>query len=542
MTDSRLNENVCESSAPIPGIRGVSAADGSDVWYQKGSGSHPPISWGRGLLAGDLILWPTSRRIYALRQIDGEQETTPTLLTGIPTGNLAFAGGAFLVTDRHFLHVLLPPKDEPKKDPKPMPRSTQGARVKIKRVIAHAPKLSLPLKQKWKQELGEGHFLLPADEQKASLIFSCSREGMLSCHDVATFERRWQRLLPFAVSWVALTEKLVFVAGQKGVVSLDREKGAERWRFFAPLQYRSRNAPALSDFRLSRDGLMLYFLQRGRRLFALESSTGKSLWMRQCSGAFLESPHRPFLIEKFELFSDAILVSMLERRRWLLDPKTGESLQEWTDAPGEIRLIREKSGFKIPNQTTLSGQAPRLVDGRFLIVGRNIGWTIHLLKGGKEIWDRPLFLRNDPKESLSWDDESVYLVESGQLRSFSLRDGRRRWSVSLPTIRSSWTTIRNGELILTVPGSRPRSRFSFRLALGAVEWNWRTSSEVKPGLGMPLLIHESRTGKLLQKWNLETSVPVGGSDNLTPQLVFTDQGLVIVDRNRIYRFELSRDQ
>src|SRR5262249_47703582 len=77
------------------GLRAVGAGDGTDArgWMlpDDGGGLTPR---GRGLLIGDLVLWPTARKpygVFAVRQRDGRQADNPTLLHRIPSGNLLFA-------------------------------------------------------------------------------------------------------------------------------------------------------------------------------------------------------------------------------------------------------------------------------------------------------------------------------------------------------------------------------------------------------------------------------------------------------------------
>ncbi|HZY89175.1 MAG TPA: PQQ-binding-like beta-propeller repeat protein, partial [Gemmataceae bacterium] len=97
------------------GLCGVDAATGNKVWSQPDSnGRLSPL--GRGILLGDLVLWPTppgSGRpygVYAVRQKDGRQPdgSDPSLLHRIPSGNLVYADGCLAVTDRQTLSVFVP--------------------------------------------------------------------------------------------------------------------------------------------------------------------------------------------------------------------------------------------------------------------------------------------------------------------------------------------------------------------------------------------------------------------------------------------------
>lgn len=73
---------------------------------------------GRGLLIGDLVLWPTVRHgdyssratVYAVRQRDGMPAGDPSMLHRLPAGNLAYANGCLVVADLRTLSVFVPPR------------------------------------------------------------------------------------------------------------------------------------------------------------------------------------------------------------------------------------------------------------------------------------------------------------------------------------------------------------------------------------------------------------------------------------------------
>ncbi len=99
------------------GLRAVGADDGVDAWaLPDGGGGLAPA--GRGLLIGDLVLWPTASKgpgsptVYAVRQRDGEQPDDPSLLSRIPAGNLVYADGCLLSADRQVLTIFTPPGKE----------------------------------------------------------------------------------------------------------------------------------------------------------------------------------------------------------------------------------------------------------------------------------------------------------------------------------------------------------------------------------------------------------------------------------------------
>jgi outer membrane protein assembly factor BamB len=100
------------------GLRAVRADTGNSVWNVPDSGTLTPA--GRGLLVGDLVLFPTNQQrdvlspsetvVYALRQSDGRPADDPTRLHRLPAGNLAYANGCLAVADRRTLSVFVPPR------------------------------------------------------------------------------------------------------------------------------------------------------------------------------------------------------------------------------------------------------------------------------------------------------------------------------------------------------------------------------------------------------------------------------------------------
>jgi outer membrane protein assembly factor BamB len=140
--------NPQQGKTQAGGLRAVGADDGSDSagWLlpDDGGGLAP---FGRGLLLGELVLWPTARKpygVFAVRQRDGEQPDNPSLLHRIPSGNLVYANGCLLVADCCTLHAFVPPEMLPddlaaearsKAAPPPGPRSRLGELVRQTRAL-----------------------------------------------------------------------------------------------------------------------------------------------------------------------------------------------------------------------------------------------------------------------------------------------------------------------------------------------------------------------------------------------------------------------
>ncbi len=148
---ARRNPGTGRSNAG--GLRAVGASDGSDSegWSlpDDGGGLAP---MGRGLLVGDLVLWPTARSpygVFAVRQLDGRQSDNPALLHRMPAGNLVFANGCLVVAGRRTLSVFVPPGmllEEAEKaaraDPDSAPVQLALARAEVDRALPERARAS----------------------------------------------------------------------------------------------------------------------------------------------------------------------------------------------------------------------------------------------------------------------------------------------------------------------------------------------------------------------------------------------------------------
>jgi outer membrane protein assembly factor BamB len=94
------------------GIRWLEAATGLDVQNHPEGGTGPLPSQGRGLLAGDLVFWPTRQGLYVLTQKEGEWPSdlnVYNLLHGRPLGNLALTSKVLAVAGPRELTIYVSP-------------------------------------------------------------------------------------------------------------------------------------------------------------------------------------------------------------------------------------------------------------------------------------------------------------------------------------------------------------------------------------------------------------------------------------------------
>jgi outer membrane protein assembly factor BamB len=94
------------SFTPQHSIRALDTVTGQALrtWYQPADGSGELATFGRGLLAGGWVYWPTSAGLYVLNQEDSE----PILFDPNIRGNLAAANGCLVVAGTEFMSAYLP--------------------------------------------------------------------------------------------------------------------------------------------------------------------------------------------------------------------------------------------------------------------------------------------------------------------------------------------------------------------------------------------------------------------------------------------------
>jgi outer membrane protein assembly factor BamB len=114
----KLIATTAKTENQTAGIRAWDAETGADLrgWIQPEDGSDL-ASYGRGLLAGDWVFWPTAirttegpqKRLVILNQEDSQPAVDPTQFWQVRAGNMAFANGCLAVADDDNLYVYVPP-------------------------------------------------------------------------------------------------------------------------------------------------------------------------------------------------------------------------------------------------------------------------------------------------------------------------------------------------------------------------------------------------------------------------------------------------
>jgi outer membrane protein assembly factor BamB len=428
------------------GLRAVDAFTGRDDtgWMLPDDGAGL-IPFGRGLLIGNLVLWPTFRQpfgVLAVRQEDGRQPDNPTLLHRIRSGNLVFANGILLVTDRQAMYAYVP-EDPPSEAPE-VPGDADRVRLqsllrqKKPQAILDDPTLarldirdenglpqaagSLAWQAKplppWKGDrFAPGAFRLHRDETFLPLAggdaFLTARPGYLLRREGSRI--CWQTALPFTPHLAMVCGSLILAAGAEGIAGLS-ESGERVWHWPAPaLPSLPTDAVAsprvhlcvlppepLHRFCLGGDRL---FVAQGGRIFALNTTSGRCIWSWDTPGAGLDLPPPCGRVHHLLPLGE-VLVAQVSRQRLTFDAATGRILDRHPDAwspwptdpvplPGGEALVVEANRlrkvnprgqiqwtYRIPGHTTRTGEPPVVLPwGKVLVVAipENIGMRLRFV-------------------------------------------------------------------------------------------------------------------------------------------------------------------
>jgi outer membrane protein assembly factor BamB/tetratricopeptide (TPR) repeat protein len=133
------------------GIRALDTATGADLrdWIQPEDGGDDLPSLGRGLLAGNLVFWPTSHGLRLLSQEDGKVLQDAYLPKNSVMGNLATGSGCLIAaTDRELIGYVPEARllEQRRKDAMAQPRDRQ-AQFRLASALAAAGHLEQAVAQ-----------------------------------------------------------------------------------------------------------------------------------------------------------------------------------------------------------------------------------------------------------------------------------------------------------------------------------------------------------------------------------------------------------
>jgi hypothetical protein len=378
----------------------------------------------------------------------------------------------------------------------PPPRPTEDAGN-------HAPgPLPRSFAVNWQQSLPLGERLVPSFNPGDVLCFAGERTAIL--RDAGTGQVRWRSATPFEAAWADASANRVLLGGAGGVQARHPRDGRLLWELPA-------EADAFSGFRTAAG--RLFFLEGGRRLWAVDAATGRVLWRAAAPGASLRLPYPGGCFFPHGFADERrLLVQTSGGRLWLLDALTGERLldrptsrQPWPHDPvllddrrlalvepgrPEVVLL-DWSASNLPElaragvdaTTTLTGDPPRVLGDAVslaLLVPRNYGSALLPLEAttgrerppGEQLLSRELL---SPAQ-LAGSPQALFFVSGTHLTACSLNDGNTLWRQRLvgpgPGERSfpwrSWRVVREGETLLVFPDRLNASLWRFRWLFGSL--------------------------------------------------------------------------
>lgn len=544
---------IAALTGPVRGIRAYDVRTGSTAAPHGWAIHDDPFlaSYGRGLVADNLIFWPTRAGVFLISTREGVPVRPP--LVG-PHGNLAFADGVLLVAtatelwgyvtektddrkseakpvwDRESLAKLAKPTEnagtpfpDPPADRDVLSLPALGADAKVARVTRFASAACVPLLPfAGECDLPGLGRSVPADDR---VLLTTDGKQILAYPPEAD-RARWQAELPdgLTVTHGIASGNALVAAGPGGAIRLGIRHGERHWHTRLPVD-------ALNGFAVADNRLVARLGES--HLVGFDLSDGRVAWVTDAQSrprwVVAESPTAPRFLPNFAVREGKVIAQTSTGRRLELATKTGKVIGErpaLADGPG---TVRRGWTFDAGRETSLTGRPPatrEFADSTIVAVYRNYGLEVHRVSSvsGLSRWPRPAcFAVGDLDLSLADADEThLYLAVDGTLHALSLADGRPAWTAPLGdgdwrirAGRRAIIAVRTEPLAEESPTdivARQLQRFPFSaarlpgFALAAYDaWTART---------LPIVLVHPDSGKELRR----LAVPTGpiAAVNLTP--------------------------
>jgi outer membrane protein assembly factor BamB len=404
------------------------------------------------------------------------------------------------------------------------------------------PNLGLPLFRTWhiastKQLTVSPPGMAPAVDDNP-VVFALG-ERSVACHSTLTGLVAWEEPLPFRPSWVACHDQVVLVAGSDGIEGHHREDGALVWSWYPVHDAASPplgdTPPRLGDFQLV--NARLFFLQDGRRLFALDAEKGQVAWNLWAPAGRLYLPYPAGRFGRhFHADAKGLVIQSTAGKAIVVDTQTGQVRRQaettkspWTRPPLALdeRLVvvasdhsrllaielatgKQLWDFALDAAVSLTGETPELLgtpDWLLVLIRHNYGSFLECLdpRTGKRRWPEPLFLGTKPAEleQGTIDDSAAYFMVDGMLCARALADGKLIWEKPLPASPARWRARRVQDYLLAFPGAREST---------CLRWTWLFHSldlciTAPQGDYFPVLALDPKTGTLVQRLNFRAPAP-----------------------------------
>ncbi|MFL5331315.1 MAG: PQQ-binding-like beta-propeller repeat protein [Gemmataceae bacterium] len=181
---------------------------------------------GRGLIAGDRVLWPTSKQGLRILKLDGSLEYPPAAFFNLPGGNVAFADGYLVLATAEHLHVFkysgqLAQNDAPE--------------TKFKSAAKISPSKPMPAQHPSSLDI-QWHVDLPSDETPRIVgdgLLLLSRGRHVVARQIPSGAKQWDAEQPEPLDWLERRGEVVFIGGRYSLAALSLG-GEEHWSVRTP--------------------------------------------------------------------------------------------------------------------------------------------------------------------------------------------------------------------------------------------------------------------------------------------------------------------
>lgn len=526
-------------------------ATGDDLWgFEVYSGKRWHIGgpdpegrgYGRGILAGDVVYWPTREEILTVDQRTGTIVRRILLHTvhGQSGGNLVLAPRHLLIAQPDRLVafgdaaqradppankvVNLPDvfeffhRDQVATNSIRLVSTEEGdsnANHAVAATVEQEPTRIAPPKLPWSIQwgvpLGDGESAIVPEGLAADCVLKSGR--YLECVDRRHGKVRWKSNIGAPLRWSASIGQQLLMADQNSLRAVDPDTGQARWeRYFDPIEGDSQSGSVLPAVAEN----VVIIRSASDSLIAVDQHSGETVWQYRAPGtingfstndaklvcATLSNPGRVVVLSAIDGTRVAerklSVWPTQSRANWfggariavLANDRKLNGISIASDTDDWVENGPSSHAFADPDIKVFSGIPYVVIDGDSLV---RLDPT-----SGRRRWTRGLGARlpMDGTESLVGDEDAVLAVTGGQVRCINAGSGAVEWLAELPVRLGDYGVILMDELFVAFAatsestgnspifvGNRSSGRLIQKLNVAA-----HGIQKIHPGLGSTVVL------------------------------------------------------
>ncbi|WP_020470639.1 PQQ-binding-like beta-propeller repeat protein [Zavarzinella formosa] len=562
----------------LKGLRGLNtrtgADSGTDGWTLHDQTGE--ITFGRGLVTDEAVVWPTRNGLLFVSPEDGRPLRLP--VSG-SFGNLVFAEGCLLVATGTELWCYaaeekapakkadidaLPPDKmlwnaegrpiragqlRPNEGPMPKPDDMNDAPATIPPSLLEAP-----LDRRLVSRINDPALRILAESPRLIAIGEQLHIGTQSIPNPVRHE----------ITFAGETAKAIILAGPAGFTALHPNRLTVMWellldanaprltlpgRPLLPLASGAEPSTTFDAFTLTEEGL--FVVHDSHDLLCYSPVTGNLKWGRRTEElhprvSFTASwnPHVARSGKHLAAQSSTGVVGLLDAetgdvrhvmkapaKPWIeppVSPEAGRFIWPMEDSLLLFDAIRNEpvAKYEIPNPVSLSGQPPRLRmhhNELLVLIDRNARTELDVLQAEnlRRKWSQPPVYLGRRFEAITAVDERFLVIADDRLSAYSWNEAEPLWSKPLPPSDTPrrMTTTPAGLWVAPQEPAMTRRTFDPLAAFRQAGWDTERlvravadSYDVWTQREWPLLLVSPADGETIQRWNLPALGPAGGLD------------------------------